>query len=79
MLLPKKCAIIFNNPFFSYHFFHSIALLATPLTKRPYLTGSLMLSGMLFFSGTCYWTAFTNDESYNRLAPLGNYFYIFRL
>lgn len=41
--------------FFSYHFFHSIALLATPLAKRPYLTGSLMVAGTLLFSGTCYY------------------------
>ncbi|CAG9804713.1 unnamed protein product [Chironomus riparius] len=54
-----------------YHFFHSIALLATPLTKRPYLTGSLMLAGMTLFSGTCYYAALTNDERYNRLAPFG--------
>lgn len=54
-----------------YHFFHSIALLATPLAKRPYLTGSLMSAGMILFSGTCYYAALTSDERYNRLAPVG--------
>lgn len=54
-----------------YHFFHSIALMATPLAKRPYLTGSLLAAGMFLFSGTCYYAALTNDERYNRLAPLG--------
>ncbi|KAG5682419.1 hypothetical protein PVAND_011772 [Polypedilum vanderplanki] len=54
-----------------YHFFHSIVLLAVPLTKRPMLTGSLIATGMTLFSGTCYYAALTGDERYNRLAPLG--------
>lgn len=55
----------------SYHFFHSIALLATPLAKRPLLTGSLMTAGTILFSGTCYYASLTNDQRYNRLAPIG--------
>ncbi|XP_070496018.1 transmembrane protein 256 homolog [Chironomus tepperi] len=54
-----------------YHFFHSLALMAIPISKRPYLTGLLMTSGMVLFSGTCYYAALTNDERYNRLAPIG--------
>lgn len=51
--------------------FSSIALIAIPLVKRPWLTGSLMVTGILLFSGTCYYSALTGDNKLNRLAPLG--------
>lgn len=31
-----------------------------------------MVAGTLLFSGTCYYAAFTNDQRYNRLAPVCN-------
>ncbi|CAO1413789.1 unnamed protein product [Diamesa serratosioi] len=54
-----------------YHFIHSVALMAVPLTKRPYLTGSLMLTGVVLFSGTCYYSSLYNDQRFNKLAPIG--------
>uniref|UniRef100_A0A1A9X008 DUF423 domain-containing protein n=1 Tax=Glossina brevipalpis TaxID=37001 RepID=A0A1A9X008_9MUSC len=55
-----------------FHFFHSIALLGVPLTKRPAVTGSLMIIGTVLFCGTLYYRAFTgNKPPYPRLAPIG--------
>lgn len=49
----------------------SLALMAVPLVKRPWLTGPLMITGIILFSGTCYYSATTGDTKFNRLAPLG--------
>ncbi|KAI8120344.1 transmembrane protein 256 homolog [Lucilia cuprina] len=55
-----------------FHFFHSIALLGMPMAKYPLVSGSLMVLGTLFFSGTLYYRAFTgNKPPYARMAPLG--------
>lgn len=54
-----------------YHFFHTLALLAIPLAHRPAVSGSLMLAGTALFSGTLYYRAFTGDDRFNRLAPVG--------
>lgn len=54
-----------------YHFYHTLALLAVPLTKRPAVSGSLFLVGTFLFTGACYYNAFTGDKSLNRLAPVG--------
>uniref|UniRef100_A0A0K8TPY6 Putative conserved plasma membrane protein n=1 Tax=Tabanus bromius TaxID=304241 RepID=A0A0K8TPY6_TABBR len=59
-----------------FHFFHSIALMAVPITRRPLITGSLMLAGICLFSGVCYYRAFTEDRSLSKLgklAPLGGF------
>lgn len=86
------------------HFIHSIALLATPLTKRPFIviwhfhhfcpihfetsrwvlfawsifqTGSLFITGMILFSGTCYYKAIKKSKGESvehipaQLAPYG--------
>ncbi|XP_031621064.1 transmembrane protein 256 homolog [Contarinia nasturtii] len=59
------------------HFIHSVVLLATPLTKRPLITGTLFISGMLLFSGTCYYKAIKKAKGENveyipaHLAPCG--------
>lgn len=53
-----------------YHFYNSLALMAVPLVKRPWLTGSLMVTGIILFSGTCYYSSITGDQKFNRLAPL---------
>lgn len=49
----------------------SLALMACPLTKRPWLTGSLLITGVILFSGTCYYSSIYGDLRYNKLAPLG--------
>ncbi|CAL1272272.1 unnamed protein product [Larinioides sclopetarius] len=54
-----------------YHFLHTLALLAVPLTKRPYLVGSLLTTGMLIFCGTCYAYALTGNKSIIRFTPYG--------
>ncbi|KAK6195031.1 hypothetical protein SNE40_000549 [Patella caerulea] len=40
---------------FKLHLFHTVALLAIPLTRMPYLVGSLMLTGLVLLSGSCYY------------------------
>lgn len=54
-----------------YHFLHTIALLGVPLTKRPLLVGSLMCTGMLLFSGSCYIHALTGSTAVRRVTPYG--------
>ncbi|CRK99377.1 CLUMA_CG012608, isoform A [Clunio marinus] len=68
---PKRDPKIIFEVANKYHFYNSIALLAIPLVKRPWLTGPLMITGILLFSGTCYYSALTGDQKFNRLAPLG--------
>lgn len=57
----------------SYHMFHSIALLALSKAnvKRADLAGTLLLTGMVVFSGSCYVAALNQNKSYGRLAPYG--------
>lgn len=54
-----------------YHFYHTIALLAVPLSRRPVISGSLFLAGTILFSGTLYYNSLSGDKSLNRLAPIG--------
>ncbi|XP_055853191.1 transmembrane protein 256 homolog isoform X2 [Episyrphus balteatus] len=56
-----------------FHFFHSIALMAVPLAKRPVLTGSLMATGTLLFSGVLYYRALSGEKTLSRLAPMGGF------
>ncbi|EDV22228.1 uncharacterized protein TRIADDRAFT_8347, partial [Trichoplax adhaerens] len=56
-----------------YHMFHSIALLALSRANvnRADMAGSLLLAGMVVFSGSCYIAALAEKRSYGRLAPFG--------
>jgi len=54
-----------------YHMFHSLALLAVPLTRRPYIVGTLMLTGMSIFSGTCYYHCLTGKSNLRKITPYG--------
>ena len=54
-----------------YHFLHTLALLGVPLSKRPYLTGSLMVCGMTIFCGTIYYHALTEEKMFRRYTPYG--------
>ncbi|XP_055904475.1 transmembrane protein 256 homolog isoform X2 [Eupeodes corollae] len=56
-----------------FHFFHSIALMAVPLARRPLLTGSLMVTGTMLFSGILYYRALSGDKALSRLAPMGGF------
>jgi len=54
-----------------YHYLHTLALLATPLCRRPKLTGSLLVTGTLVFSGTCYYYALTQENWVRKFTPYG--------
>ncbi|XP_053693962.1 transmembrane protein 256 homolog [Sabethes cyaneus] len=60
-----------------YHFMHSLALLAAPLARKPYLTTLLLTSGMAVFCGTCYYISFTNDRRVGKFTPVGGFLLIF--
>ncbi|XP_052782400.1 transmembrane protein 256 homolog [Mya arenaria] len=53
------------------HLFHSAALMAVPLTRHPKLIGSAMFTGMVIFSGTCYYQAITKDSRIRFFTPYG--------
>lgn len=54
-----------------YHFIHSLALLAVPLTRRPYIVGPLLTTGMVLFSGSCYYHALTENQAIRQVTPYG--------
>lgn len=54
-----------------YHFFHTLALLGLPMCRHPFLAATFFISGILMFSGSCYYHAFTGDKSYNNVTPFG--------
>ncbi|KAH9514746.1 hypothetical protein Btru_023489 [Bulinus truncatus] len=58
------------------HFIHTLALLAVPFCKWPFLTGSIMTAGMVLFCGSCYYYAFTGSTTAMRTAPYGGYLLI---
>ncbi|KAL0280846.1 UNVERIFIED_CONTAM: hypothetical protein PYX00_002015 [Menopon gallinae] len=59
-----------------YHFYHTLAVLAVPLSRYPKTTASMMTLGMLLFCGTCYYHAFTGDQKLKTLTPVGGIFLI---
>ena len=60
----------------NYHFFHTVAILATPLVSRPIVTASLFLGGVTFFCGPIYYFAITEDTRLRRIAPYGGFLLI---
>ncbi|KAL4220331.1 hypothetical protein ACF0H5_020738 [Mactra antiquata] len=66
---PKMKAIFESGS--KMHLIHSVALLGVPLTRRPNLVGSLMVTGMVIFSGTCYYQAITEDGRVRKATPYG--------
>jgi len=54
-----------------YHLIHSVALLGLPLVRRPRITGTMMVGGMVMFCGTTYYHALTGDKQYRRFTPYG--------
>lgn len=60
-----------------YHFLHTLALLAVPLTSRPMLTGTLMTGGIVLFCGSTYYHALTDNQSVRRVTPYGGFLLIF--
>ncbi|XP_044728409.1 transmembrane protein 256 homolog isoform X2 [Chrysoperla carnea] len=54
-----------------YHFIHTLALLATPLCRAPKTSATFLSAGIILFSGTLYYRAFTGDTKFSKLAPIG--------
>ncbi|TMW59538.1 hypothetical protein Poli38472_004607 [Pythium oligandrum] len=54
-----------------YHLIHSVVLLAAPLSKRPGLTGGLITTGTLLFSGSLYTMVLTNERKLGMITPIG--------
>lgn len=54
-----------------YHFLHTLALLAVPLTKRPAMSGTLIITGTTIFCGTIYYHALTDEKHLRRYTPYG--------
>jgi len=59
-----------------YHFLHTAALVAAPVTKHPNIFGGLLTTGIVAFSGTCYTVALLEDKKYATLAPFGGFAFI---
>ncbi|XP_017891766.1 transmembrane protein 256 homolog isoform X2 [Ceratina calcarata] len=59
-----------------YHFVHTLALLGVPLCRKPFLAATFLLSGIIMFSGPCYYFAFTGNKQFNTLAPIGGVCFI---
>ncbi|XP_072746824.1 transmembrane protein 256 homolog [Anoplolepis gracilipes] len=59
-----------------YHFIHTLALLGLPLCRFPLVTSSFILSGILLFCGSCYYTAFTGDRRFSTTTPIGGFCFI---
>ncbi|XP_076638609.1 transmembrane protein 256 [Colletes latitarsis] len=59
-----------------YHFFHSLALLGLPLCRKPFLTGTFLISGIVLFCGTNYYSAHTDDKQFNKVIPVGGVCFI---
>ncbi|XP_002730758.1 transmembrane protein 256 homolog [Saccoglossus kowalevskii] len=55
----------------NYHFIHSLALFAVPLCRQPLLAGTLLTSGIVLFSGTCYLHSLYNMYKLRRYTPIG--------
>jgi len=60
-----------------YHFLHTLALLAVPLTSRPMLTGTLMTGGIVLFCGSTYYHALTDNQRVRQVTPYGGFLLIF--
>lgn len=54
-----------------YHFIHTLALLAVPMTNRPNVVGTLFVVGTLLFSGTCYCHGVSGNNQVIQLTPYG--------
>ncbi|XP_012235134.1 transmembrane protein 256 homolog [Linepithema humile] len=59
-----------------YHFIHTLALLGLPMCRYPSVAAALMLSGIVLFCGSCYYTAFTGDSRFGRQTPIGGFCFI---
>lgn len=54
-----------------YHFIHTLALLGLPMCRAPYMAAIFFIAGIILFSGTCYYSAFTGRRELNKITPFG--------
>ncbi|XP_076235502.1 transmembrane protein 256 homolog isoform X2 [Calliopsis andreniformis] len=64
------------GPASRFHFIHTLALLGLPLCRTPSLAATFLLSGIMLFSGTCYYHAFTGNDKFKALTPVGGVCFI---
>ncbi|KAH8369388.1 hypothetical protein KR009_009505 [Drosophila setifemur] len=55
------------------HFLHSFAMIAMPLAHYPVLTGALMTTGTILFSGCMYYRALTGEKRLQPYATIGGF------
>lgn len=62
-----------------YHLIHTLALLFTSTHAHPYknLICSLFFGGILFFSGSLYLMALTDQRKLGAITPIGGLMFIF--
>ena len=62
-----------------YHLIHSAILLAIPSicggasSRAAKISGALITTGMVLFSGSCYASGIMEDRSYGKAAPYGGF------
>ncbi|RCN51314.1 hypothetical protein ANCCAN_02466 [Ancylostoma caninum] len=59
-----------------YHLIHTLALLAAPNARYPWVTSAVFLSGIVMFCGPCYHYSITANESSRRFTPIGGVLFI---
>ncbi|MCP9263395.1 hypothetical protein DINM_006198 [Dirofilaria immitis] len=59
-----------------YHLIHSVTLFFANKARFPWLTVSLLLSGMAIFSGSCYHYSITGKDCLRKYTPIGGVMYI---
>lgn len=80
-ILKQKLSSDLYNTFqtgLQYHFYHALGLILIgtllfhlPQSKLVKLSGWVMLTGILFFSGTLYVISFTEMRTLGMVAPIG--------
>ncbi|UYV72780.1 TMEM256 [Cordylochernes scorpioides] len=59
-----------------YHFFHTLAILASPFARRPKLVAGWFFMGIVLFSGSCYTLAITGSSHAGLMAPYGGFCFL---
>ncbi|VDM61979.1 unnamed protein product [Angiostrongylus costaricensis] len=59
-----------------HHIVHTLAILAAPKARYPYLTSAVFLSGIIMFCGPCYHYSIAGQESTRKFTPIGGVMFI---
>ncbi|KAG6800948.1 transmembrane protein [Apis mellifera caucasica] len=59
-----------------FHFIHTLAMLGLPLCKRPLLSTTFLVSGIILCCGTCYYYAFTGKKQHDIITKIGGMCFI---